>query len=168
MFFDSLESLGRVAVAGVCAYTGLILILRIAGKRSLAKLNAFDLVVTVAFGSTLATILLSKEVPLVEGLFAFLLLAGLQYAVTRASIRWHPIKSFVRSEPRLLVEDGQYLERNMASERITQGEVDAAIRKHGVGRIEEVAAVVLETDGSISVIRKDGSEPLTALRSVNR
>lgn len=167
MLFDGLDSLGRVLAVGACAYAALVLVLRIAGKRSLAKLNAFDFVVTVAFGSTLATILLSKQVPLADGLLAFALLASLQYAVSKGSIHWAPLRRLVRSEPRLLVANGQFLERDLARERITLDDVDAAIRKQGIGRIEEVAAVVLETDGSFSVIRDDGDGTLTALRSVN-
>ncbi len=168
MLFDSLDSLVRVLAAGVCAYVALIIVLRIAGKRSLAKLNAFDLVVTVAFGSILATVLLSKDVPLADGVLAFTMLAVLQYAVSKASIHWGPFRRFVRSEPRLLVQNGHYLERDLKRERVTRDEVDAAIRKQGIGRIEEVAAVVLETDGSFSVIRADGAGALTALRSLPR
>ena len=61
--------------------SSLYLILRISGKRTLAKMNAFDFVVTVALGSTLATVFLSKDIALAEGLFAFALLAGLQRIV---------------------------------------------------------------------------------------
>jgi uncharacterized membrane protein YcaP (DUF421 family) len=70
MFFDSWTGLGRVLVVGTLAYFALVLTLRVSGKRTLSKLNAFDLVVTVALGSTLATVLLSKDVALAEGLLA--------------------------------------------------------------------------------------------------
>jgi len=163
MFFDSLESLGRLLVVALGAYGGLVLVLRIAGKRSLAKLNAFDLVVTVAFGSTLATVLLSKDVTLAEGLLAFAALALLQFAVSSASVRWPPFRRLVRSEPRRLVADGRYLEAAMARERVTKSEIDAAVRKRGIGRIEEVAAVVLETDGGFSVVRAGDAGPLVDL-----
>lgn len=153
MLFDSLESFGRVALVAACAYVGLVLVLRVSGKRSLAKLNAFDFVVTVAFGSTLATVLLSRDVPLAEGLLAFVMLAGLQYVVSRASLRWPGFRKLVRSNPRVLVRDGRYLEAAMAEERVTRDEIDSAIRKGGVGQVEKVAAVVMETDGSFSVIR---------------
>ena len=67
MFFDSWTGLGRVLVVGTLAYVALVAVLRISGKRTLTKLNAFDLVVTVALGSTLATILLSNSVALADG-----------------------------------------------------------------------------------------------------
>ena len=167
MFFENWESLGRVAIVAVCAYVGLILVLRVGGKRSLAKLNAFDFVVTIALGSTLATVLLSKDVGVSEGLAAFTMLAVLQYLITAASVRWHWFKRLVRSEPQLLVSNGRFLEEAMRDERVTRSELDAAIRKQGIGRVEDVAALVLETDGSFSVIEADaGPAELSALESV--
>ena len=68
MWFGSWDGLVRVVVGGVAAYAFLVALLRVSGKRTLSKLNAFDLVVTVALGSTLATVLLSKDVPVVEGM----------------------------------------------------------------------------------------------------
>lgn len=78
MFFDTWQGLGRIVVVGVLAYAALVIFLRFSGKRTLSKMNAFDLIVTVALGSTLATILLSKDVALAEGLLALLLLIALQ------------------------------------------------------------------------------------------
>ena len=166
MLFDNWLGVLRVLLVSIAAYAALILVLRLAGKRSLAKLNAFDLVVTVALGSTLATVLLTKDVPLVEGALAFAMLAGLQWAVARASIAWPAFRRLVRAEPRLLVERGRYLQDALRDERVTAGEVDEAIRKSGLGRIERAAAVVLETDGSLSVIAGEDGEELTALRAV--
>lgn len=170
MFFDTGYELVRVIVITLCAYGILIVVLRAAGKRALAKLNAFDLVVTVALGSTLATVLLSKDVALSEGALAFAMLAGLQYAVARASIRWRWFRNAVRAEPRLLVEDGEARRDAMAAERVTRGEIDAALRQRGIGRIAEAAAVVLETDGSLSVIAASAGRAaeLDALESVAR
>jgi uncharacterized membrane protein YcaP (DUF421 family) len=167
MLFDNLQGLARVAIISVLAYASLVVVLRLAGKRALAKLNAFDLVVTVALGSTLATVLLTKDVAFVEGLLAFAMLALLQWVVSRLSISWPFFKDAVRNRPRLLLEDGCYREQAMAAERVTASEVDAAIRSAGVGRIEDVGAVVLESDGSMSVIRR-GDQPLSILSDVQR
>lgn len=165
MFFEGLYGLFRVATVSLLAYPALIIILRVAGKRSLAKLNAFDLVVTVALGSTLATVLLSKDVKLAEGVLAFGMLAGLQWIVARLSISSSWFRRLIRAQPRLLFKDGEYLDSAMAQERVTADEVDAAVRKAGHGRLDAVAAVVLETDGSISVIAGNDGK-LTALHSV--
>ena len=168
MFFASLDALIRVAVISACAYAALVLILRVAGKRSLAKLNAFDFVVTVAFGSTLATVLLSKDVSLAEGVLAFAMLAGLQYAVTRLSLLSRHVKQIIRSAPTLLAEEGRLLDAAMAQERVTRDEIEAAIRKHGIGSLEDVAAVVLETDGTFSVVGRMAGKNFDLLEDVRR
>lgn len=167
MLFDSLHDLVRVATISLLAYGSLIAVLRLAGKRSLAKLNAFDLVVTVALGSTLATVLLTKDIAYLEGALAFVMLAALQWVVSKLSIAWPFFAKLVRSRPRLLVENGEYRTKAMASERITRLEVEAAMRGAGVGRVEEVDAVILESDGSLSVIA-NSPLPLTVLNGVRR
>jgi len=80
IFFNDWATLLRTLIIGVLAYVSLIFFLRISGKRTLSKMNAFDFVVTVALGSTLATVLLSKGVALAEGSLGFALLVALQFA----------------------------------------------------------------------------------------
>ena len=152
MFFDSWFGLLRVLVVGTLAYIGLVALLRVSGKRTLAKLNAFDLIVTVALGSTLATVLLSSSVALAEGMLAFALLISLQYVVAWMSVRFKAFGRLVKSEPTLLLHRGQFLERAMLSQRVTHEEVLAALRNSGAADPADVGAVVLETDGTLSVI----------------
>lgn len=154
MFFDSVQGLVRVLTVGVLAYVALIGVLRISGKRTLSKMSAFDLVVTVALGSTLATIILSKDVALIEGILAFVLLITLQFMVAWSSVRFPWVERLVKSEPTLLLYDGKPLEQAMRRQRVTLSEIHAAIRAQGIGRIEEVGAVILETDGSFTAIPK--------------
>ena len=166
MFFDSWSGLLRVLVVGTLAYVALVLLLRASGKRTLAKLNAFDLIVTVALGSTLATVLLSKSVALVEGLLAFALLAGLQYLVAWLSVRFPRFSDLVKSEPTLLLHHGRFLEGAMRGQRVTRAEVLSALRGSGAADPAEVAAVVLETDGSLSVIQKAPGKGASSLADV--
>ena len=155
--FENWSGLVRVLVIGIIAYTGLVQILLESGKRTLSKMNAFDLVVTVALGSTLATIILSKDVALAEGLLALVLLIGLQYAVTWSSVRWSAISKLVKSSPTLLFYRGEFLPAHMRSARVVEDEILAGVREQGLGSMDDVAAVVLETDGSFSVIPVTGS-----------
>lgn len=150
--FQDWAGIGRTLLVGGLAYAGLIAMLRLSGKRTLAKLNAFDLVVTVALGSTLATILLSEDVALAEGLTAFALLIVLQYAVAAASVRSRRFARLVRSEPTLLMRDGEMLAGAMRRERVTEAELKTVIRNSQTPDLQQVAAVILESDGSFSVI----------------
>ncbi|MBL0419703.1 DUF421 domain-containing protein [Ramlibacter sp. AW1] len=153
MWFDSWSGIGRVFLVGFASYVVLVLVLRVSGKRTLSKLNAFDLVVTVAMGSALATTLLSKDVAFLEGLAAFLVLVLGQYAVARLSVNSGRFAHLVRSEPRLLVHRGRFLDGALSDERVLRDEVFSSIRAAGIGRLEDVQAVVLETDGSMTVLR---------------
>jgi uncharacterized membrane protein YcaP (DUF421 family) len=167
MLFDSWSGLGRVVLVGTLAYAALVLVLRISGKRTLTKLNAFDLVVTVALGSTLATVLLSKSVALVEGVLAMVLLVLLQYAITWLSVRSPRFEALIKAEPTLLVHRGRFLERAMKAERITREEILAALRASGAAGVDGTAAVVLETDGTLSVVGEpDPDGTMTVLDSM--
>ncbi len=156
MFFQGRAGLLRTLVVGVLAYSALVLVLRVSGKRTLSKMNAFDFVVTVALGSTLATVLLSKDVALAEGVAAFALLVGMQFVITWASVRSKGVSRLVKSEPKMLLYRGEFLRGAMRRERVTEEEVLAAVRSRGVAAIGEVEAVVLETDGSFSVVQSAG------------
>ncbi len=160
-FFDNWMAVARVLLVGALAYASLVLLLRVSGKRTLSKMNAFDLVVTVALGSTLATILLSKDVPLAEGLAAFALLIALQFAVTWSSLRSPVVRRLVKNEPTLLFYRGVMLDAALRRQRVLAEEVRAAIRAQGTAELASVEAVILETDGTFSVLpRTDG--PATA------
>lgn len=156
MFFQNWSGIVRTVIVGTLAYTFLLLTLRASGKRTLAKLNAFDLVVTVALGSTLASILLSEDVALAEGVTGLLLLIFLQFAVTFLSVRSHSFARVVRSEPSLLLRDGEMLPEAMRKNRVTKEELETVIRTEGQRGFEDIAAVILESDGSFSVI--DGEQ----------
>lgn len=166
MFFSSWDALLRVLIVGTLAYAALVLVLRISGKRTLSKMNAFDLVVTVALGSTLASTILSKSTTLLEGVLALALLVGLQYVITWLSVRSDAFQSLVKSKPTLIYFRGRFLEDAMAEERVTTEEVRAAIREHGSSQMDGCEAVVLETDGSFSVLELATDTPHHALANV--
>ena len=166
MFFSGWSTLVRTLVIGVLAYINLIVLLRISGRRTLSKMNAFDLIVTVALGSTFATILLNRNVSLAEGTLALALLIGLQYLVTWTSVRAGWVRKLVTGEPALLLYQGQMLEGAMQAARVTEDEVRSAVRSSGIAALDEVEAVVLETDGNFSVVKKASGTSRSSLSDV--
>ncbi|MBA3613122.1 MAG: DUF421 domain-containing protein [Nitrospirales bacterium] len=155
IFFDNWQALGRTGLISVLAYVSLIALLRLFGKRTLSKMNAFDFVVTVALGSILATILLNKDVTLAQGVLALALLIGMQFIVTWTSLRIRWVRKLATGEPTLLLYQGRFLSDALRWTRVTEDEVRAAVRGAGMATLGEVKAVVLETDGSFSVVRGD-------------
>ncbi len=152
MFFDDVSGLARVMVVGPLAYVWLVAVVRISGKRTLAQLNAFDFIVTVALGSTLATVVLSSSVPWTEGALALGLLAALQLVVAWVSVRVPWARLAVTSTPTVLLRDGVPDREALTRQRVSEASLHQVVRSTGIGGLELVAAVVLEPNGTISVI----------------
>jgi uncharacterized membrane protein YcaP (DUF421 family) len=170
MFFNNWDSIERTFIVGICAYIGMIVLLRISGKRTLTKMNAFDFVVTVALGSTLATVLLSKDVALADGLVAFALLIFLQLIITWLSVRSKSFSKLIKAEPTLLLFRGEFLRDTMKAERVTEEEILSILRSNGVSETAEADAVIMETDGSLSILKKveDFRKKSSALSNVKK
>ncbi|TLM84713.1 DUF421 domain-containing protein [Pseudarthrobacter sp. NamE5] len=166
MWFDSWSEVLRVLIIGSVSYVALVAVLRLSGKRTLGQLNAFDFIVTVAFGSTLATILLSSDVAFLEGLAALALLAALQFVVAWVSAHLPGARSAVTARPVALVVSGEIQHAQLRRNRLSESEVLQAVRATGSGDMSEVAAVILETNGTISVIPVSKAGNGSALKGV--
>ncbi|WP_336273196.1 DUF421 domain-containing protein [Vreelandella indica] len=166
VFFNGWSSLFRILIIGLLAYATLILFLRLSGNRTLSKMNAFDLIVTVALGSTLATVLLSKDVALADGAVALALLISLQFIITWTSVRFRWVRRLVTGEPLMLLYQGEFLLTSLRKARVTQDEVLSAIRSSGLSDVSAVEAVVLETDGSLSIVKNQAESGQSSLEGV--
>lgn len=157
MVFDGWAPVGRTLLLGTLGYVGLVILLRISGKRSLSKMNAFDFVVTVAFGSTLAAMLTSRQVSLIQGLFALGLLILLQLVCTYLSVRLPWFRRLIKAQPTLVFFKGEFLADAMRQQRITEQDILAAMRQQHSVDPHSVDAVILETEGSLSVLKNSVS-----------
>ena len=152
MWFDTWTSVFRTAVAAVVAYAGIVVFLRVSGKRTLSKMNAFDLVVTVALGSTLSSIIISKDVPLLDGLLAIALLIALQLVVAWLSVRWRAFERVVKSDPTLLLHRGKLRGRAMTEQRVSPEEIDV---REGGSLVERSTGAAVER-GRVERRRREG------------
>jgi len=139
-------------IGGTLSYFGVIVLLRLSGKRTLSKWNAFDFVVTIALGSILASALVTPSIAVAQAMVSIGLLVSFQLMLTWLSVRSGVIQALVKAKPRLLLFKGEFLEQAIKNERVAKGEILAAIRLGGGSSIENTDAVVLETNGSFSVI----------------
>jgi uncharacterized membrane protein YcaP (DUF421 family) len=159
VFFDGWQPIIRAVVLAITAFLGLITILRISGKRTLAKMNVFDFVFVVAMGSMLAHTILTKETTLLEGLAALTILVALQVILSWLSLKSHKLEAIINGKPALMVFKGRLLHDAMHRERVTDEEIRAAIRAENIASIEAVHAVILETDGTFSVVWRNSDSP---------
>lgn len=151
---DILETIG----VSFAVYLFALIVLRLSGKRTLLKMNAFDFIITVSLGTVFGNILINQEDKLWHGILIFVLLLLFQYLTSTLSSRSDLFSRIVKAHPTLLFYDGKYFDHHLKKERVPKSEVLQAIREQGIGKTEEVAAVVLETDGTISVLPKDKNE----------
>ena len=149
---SSWGEVARVVLLSVAVYAFVIAGHRVVGNRAASQMNNFDWIVTVAMGAITGSTILSQGVSLVEGVLAVATLLALQYGVTRAAVEWPAFRRVVQAGPRLLYYEGIPLEDAMREERVTEAEVLRAARDAGNRSLSEVAAVVLEADGTLSVI----------------
>lgn len=149
----------RVVVVGVCMYLALVVLLRASGGRTIASMNAFDFIATVAIGSAFGRALTAKDVALVEAILAFAVLISLQYLVARSQVRSRTFARAVTNAPQLLFFQGSFLPDAMKQARVTEQELRSMVRKKGQGGLDGVEALVLEASGDIAVVKKlgDGS-----------
>jgi uncharacterized membrane protein YcaP (DUF421 family) len=120
--------------------------------------------VTIALGSTLASVIVSRDVPLVEGVVALGLLVGLQFVITWLSVRMPAVRRLVNAEPAFPMDKGKFQDAAMMRELVSESELLMAIRSKGFGSVEDIEAVVLETDGSFSVIERSKAGSRRRLR----
>lgn len=157
LFFDSADTLWRVAISAPVLYITVIAYIRLSGKRSTSQMNNFDWIVTVAIGSLVGSGIILKDVALAEVTLAIGLLLAMQYGVTKVVVHSDRAANLVKANPRLLVYEGKLLEKALLEERISEKEVLAAVRENGLHSIKEVRAMVLETDASLSILSRNAN-----------
>lgn len=163
-FFTDWEAILRVLVVGITMYASLVVFLRLSGSRTIASMNAFDFIVTVALGAVFGRALTANSVALAEALTAFALLIMLQYTVAWLQTRWPRFERALTNDPTLVYFRGEFLWDAIRDQRVTENELRGAVRKENVGSMDEVEALVFEPSGKVSVITSVGDG--SALASV--
>lgn len=163
-WFNGWESLGRIVAYSLVSYVLLIALVRWFGNRTISKMNPSDFVVTIAVGSIVANWVLQSPVSLVDGVVAITMILGLQTLTEFLTTHSDTVRKLSEGSPILLAYHGRLLHDVMTREHVNDHELLESLRRHGVGTLEDVEAVVLEIDGSFSVLRR--GERVDALRDV--
>lgn len=148
----------RVLVYGIFIYLAVYFIIRMAGKRTLSNMNVFDLLATVAVGSSIATFVIDDGIGFTGGAIAIGLPLALQLIVAFISSRSSKAEKFIKQHPAMMLWDGELQHDMLKHEMITEADVCEAVRKAGLASLAEVKAVVLEVDGNFSVVPKGAKE----------
>jgi uncharacterized membrane protein YcaP (DUF421 family) len=133
-------------------YAVLLIMLRLAGKREIGQLTVFDLVVLLLISNAVQNAMVGQDNSLVGGLIAAAVLILLNLGVAQLRLRSVRLRRLVEGTPTVLVLHGQVQEANMRRESMDEDVLEAAMREHGFGSLDDVDMAVLETDGSISFV----------------
>lgn len=156
IWFDGWAPIRRMLVVGPLMYVALVVLLRASGSRTLASMNAFDLIVTVAIGAVFGRVLTASDTSLAEAFLALTLLVLLQYLVAWGQTRSRSMRRLVVNPPAILHHHGRFQPAAMRRHRVSEEEVRGAVRKGSIGSMDDVEAVIMESNGECSVIRRVG------------
>jgi uncharacterized membrane protein YcaP (DUF421 family) len=157
MFVPEL-SVAEKIIRPIVVYLFLVVVLRMAGRRELAQLNSFDLVVLMMLANTVQNATIGNDNSLIGGLIGVSALLLVNALVVRLLYMRPKLDELLEGGPTVLIENGRMIRRNLAQEAISEGQLMEAIRKQGLGSIEQVAQAVLETGGVISVVPRVTAE----------
>jgi uncharacterized membrane protein YcaP (DUF421 family) len=136
----------------------ILLVTRVVGRRELASLSPFDLILLIVIGDLVQNGVTENDQSITGMTIVILTLAVLTVATTFVAIRVRPLRIALEGEPLLLIVDGRIVERNMRREGLTREDIASEARLAEIASLDEVRYAVLETNGKISFLRRaDGA-----------
>ena len=150
MFALGLPLILEKVIRTIIIYAALIIGLRLAGKRELAQLNPFDLVVLLTISNTVQNAIIGNDNTVTGGIIGVATLLVVNYMVVRFVYTNHDIEKLVEGTADVLIKNGKLQRKNMEKETISVSELEIAARKQGIRSLKEVESATLEPDGDIS------------------
>jgi len=146
-----------IVFRGVVIFVFLYVLMRIIGRRELSSLEPFDLILLVVLGDAVQQGLTQDDYSLTGAILAIGTIAMLQLAVSFTNFKFPKLRSIIDGEPIVVVQDGKPIDKNLRRERVTLDDLAAAMRKQGIGSLDDVQWAVMETSGIISFLKKSDS-----------
>ena len=146
-----------IALRAVVLFAFMVVVTRVIGRRELSSLSPFDLILLIVLGDAVQQGLTQDDYSVTGAFIAVATLATLQVATSYVSFRFGRARKVLEGLPIVLVQDGKMIERNLKRERMTEDEVAEEMRTQQIASFDEVEWAILETNGSISFIKKESS-----------
>jgi len=146
----------ELVARSVLVYALFLFTLRIAGKRELGQFTIFDLALVLLAANAMQPAITGPDASIPGAAIIIATLFALNGTVAFARQRSRLIRRLLEPSPTTIARDGQWIPEALIREGLDDDDVEAALREHGIGSISEVRQAVLERDGSISVVPRDG------------
>lgn len=168
--FDSWYTVAWTVGSVFCIFSLMIVVVRVAGLRTFAKMSSIDFATTIAIGSILASVVMNKNASLTQGVAALVAIVVFQQIFAGLKVRSDDIENLLENNPTLLMRGSMFLYGNMQKTGVSRSDLIAKLREANVLRLDQVKAVVLETTGDISVLHAedDGDLEDVLLEGVER
>lgn len=160
--------LAEIVFRTVIVYIAVFVLLRVAGKRELGQMSVADLVVLLVIANAVQNSMNGGDNSLTAGLVAAATLVFMNLLVERVGRRLPLFSRFVNDQPTLLMDGGELIEAHMERENVSKEDIEMAAREHGLADLSEVRMAILEPDGSISVIPREGGKVHRSHRRVRQ
>ena len=135
----------------VIVYGFLLILLRVTGKRQVDQLAPFDLVLLLVLSNAVQNAMNGGDNSVQAGIISAITLVGLNYLIGYATYRSKRLEALIEGRPQLLIHNGKLYRDVMEQQRLTQHELDAALRRQGVSDITHVRTAMIENNGEITV-----------------
>lgn len=163
-----MDSILNVAIRSLCVYLFMVIAIRLFGKNQLSQLNAGDVVLLLLISNAVQNAMVGPDTSLQGGIAAALVLFVANFILKRLMFSNRSFEAFMEDEPVILIRDGVTDQAALNRVKITQGELQEAIREHGIEDIKNVKLSVLEVDGNISVVSEDEKSKQTHYSRIKR
>ncbi len=142
----------ELVVRSVVIYLALLIGLRLFGKREVGQFTLFDLVMVLLVANAVQPAMTGPDSSLAGGIIIIVTLLGLNWTLGYLRLRSPILRHVLESHPTVVAQDGHWLPAALEHEGVEMEEAEAALREHGVESVAEAKLVILEVDGSISVV----------------
>lgn len=156
--FDLSVPWWELVLRSAIVFASLLLLLRLTGKRQVGQLAPNDLVLLLILSNAVQNSMNAGDNSLIGGLISAITLVLLNYVVNLWVLKSRRAEWFVDGRPQILVRNGVLLKRTLSDSGITRAELNGALRQNGCSHLRDVHIAILETNGSISVLKNKGTE----------
>lgn len=155
------QTMGSVFIRSIVTIVVLFLLAKVMGKKQISQLNLFDYIVGITIGSVAADISLDLNKSFLDGVICMLVFGLTGALVSYVTLKSIKLRRFFTGTPSIIIENGKIIEEGLKKVKFDINDLMEELRGAGYFNIDEVAYAVMETNGKISFLPKDGDKPVT-------
>lgn len=152
-------------IRGLIVYFFLLVVFRASGKRTLAQMTSFDLVLLLIISETIQQAMVDDDHSMTNSFLLILTLAGASVVLAWVREKWRPVEQWLDDVPLIVMENGKLHRDRMFKTRVDEHDIMMAARlSHGLERLDQIKYAIVENDGDISIIPREGKQGESAAR----